>query len=216
LVDNALPRIAGKKEPAMLPSPSCRRQSADLVRLARSLGAAALLLLAPAAGAVAQTAPFLDDFEGEREYNRYPLRTLRHWTIVDSVDLKTERSMPSICRDTGTCIDLVGTSGLTTGGITSKSSFAVGTYLIGFRLYGSGRNEAGEAAETGGVAGRIQVNLGARSIYARNDIPSDFSDFVVLRVYGSGKLGFLAEGAAANIGPLVDNVVVIRLGPVGP
>jgi hypothetical protein len=200
----------------MLSSPSCRQHSKALARLARSLGAAALLLFAPAAGAVAQTAPFLDDFEGEREYNRYPVRTLRHWTIVDSVDLKTERGMPPLCRDTGTCIDLVGTSGLTTGGLTSKASFAAGTYLIGFRLYGSGRDAAGEGAESGGVTGRIQVNLGARTIYARNDIPSDFSDFVVLRVYGSGRLSFLAEGAAANIGPLLDNVVVLRLGPVGP
>ena len=61
--------------------------------------------------------PFLDDFEGENESSRYPVRYLRNWTIIDSVDLKTERLVPPICHSTGTCIDLVGTTGLATGGI---------------------------------------------------------------------------------------------------
>jgi hypothetical protein len=158
-----------------------------------------------------QTALFMDDFEGENESSRYPVRFLRHWTIIDSVDLKTERRVPPLCRDTGTCIDLVGTAGLTTGGILSKTSFPPGAYLIGFMLYGSGRDPAGNEIATGGVVGRLQVSLGERSIFANNNIASDHEGFVLMRVRGAGKLRFLAGGAAPDIGPLLDNVVVIRL-----
>jgi hypothetical protein len=200
----------------MLPSSSRPRRVIPFASSTAAMGAAWLLVTASAAVISAHAAPFLDGFEGEREYNRYPVRTLHNWTIIDSVDLKTERSMPPLCHDTGTCIDLVGTTGLTSGGLVSKTSFSAGTYLIDFLLYGSGRDAAGEGIGADGVTSQIQVSFGARSIYANNDIASDFSDFVLLRVYGSGKLKFLVGGDVANIGPLVDNVLVIRLGAIGP
>ncbi len=200
----------------MLASPSRHPGPTGLVRLARAVGIGWLLLAAAGAAVTVRADPFLDDFEGEREYTRYPVKSLRNWTIIDSVDLTIERSSPPLCRHTGTCIDLVGTSGATTGGLLSKTSLPAGTYLIGFQLYGSGRTATGDAAAADGVATRIQVSFGARSIYANNAIPSDFSDFVLLRVYGSGKLRFEAGSDAADVGPLLDNVLALRLGPVGP
>ena len=180
---------------------------------------AAALTLAAWAGPAHATGPtfmLLDDFEGDQEVNRYPIRALRNWTIIDSVDLKTERTMPPLCRDTGTCIDLIGTTDQTSGGLVSKTSFPAGTYLLGFMLYGSGRDPTGATIAGDGVGGQIQVSLGARSVYANTAIPSDFAQFVMLRVRGSGKLTFRAAGAAPNIGPLLDNVVLIRLGAPAP
>ena len=180
--------------------------------------AAALTLAALAAPAQATGPTFmlLDDFEGDQEINRYPIRALRNWTIIDSVDLKTERTMPPLCGSTGTCIDLIGTTDQTSGGLLSKTSYPVGTYLLGFMLYGSGRDITGATTPGDGIGGQIQVSFGARSVYANNDIPSDFAQFVVLRVHGSGKLRFRAVGGAPNIGPLLDNVVLIQLGTPAP
>ena len=181
-----------------------------LSALAAAVVAAGAMLL-PSPGFASQATLFMDDFEGENESSRYPVRFLRHWTIIDSVDLKAERRVPPLCRDTGTCLDLVGTSGLATGGILSKASYPPGAYLIGFMLYGSGRDAAGNEVATGGVPTRLQVSFGERSIYANNNIASDHEGFVLLRVRGSGRLRFLAGGAVPDVGPLLDNVVVLRL-----
>jgi hypothetical protein len=180
----------------------------------RALGVAALLVWSSGLPLSANADTFLDDFEGENESSRYPVRHLRHWTIIDSVDLKTERLVPPICHSTGTCIDLVGTTGLTTGGIMSRTSYPLDTYIIGFNIYGSGRDATGSESAGEGVVSRIQVSFGDRSIYANNNIASNFERSIVLRVRGSGKLRFLAGGAVTNIGPLVDNVLIIPLNSV--
>jgi hypothetical protein len=185
--------------------------------LAGIVGTTILLLLSQGTTAPAAAEQFVEDFEGENESSRYPVRFLRNWAIIDSVDLKTERRDPDLCRDTGTCIDLIGTADLTTGGIQSKASYPQGTYLIGFMLYGSGRDAQGDDIATGGVAGRLQVSFGSRSIYANNNIASDLAQLILMRVRGAGKLRFLAGGEAPNIGPLLDNVIVVDLGDVtGP
>jgi hypothetical protein len=57
------------------------------------------------------------------------------------------------------------------------------------------------------------VSLGGTSIYANNHIASDFVQFVVLHVRSSGKLRFLGGGEVANIGPVVDNVLVVHANP---
>ena len=54
------------------------------------------------------------------------------------------------------------------------------------------------------------MSLGSQSIYARNNIPSGFQQFVVLRVRGAGKLKFQGTGQVPNIGPLVDNILILR------
>ena len=181
------------------------------------VGTTMLLHSSPGAISPAAADQLVEDFEGENESSRYPVRFLRNWAIIDSVDLKTERRDPNLCRDTGTCIDLIGTANLTTGGIVSKVSYPQGTYLIGFTLYGSGRDPDGNDIVTGGISGRLQVSFGSRSIYANNNIASEFAQLILMRVRGAGKLRFLAGGDAPNIGPLLDNVMVIDLGDVtGP
>lgn len=160
----------------------------------------------------ASATQFLDDFEGDGEVTRIPAPTLRHWNVITSVDLLTESNAP-LCRLSGSCIDLVGTGGSRTGGVVTKQSFPVGDHVIGFFLYGSGRDRTGAAVPSGGTVSRIQVSLGARSIYANNNIASDFQKFVVLHVRGSGKLKFQGTGEVAGIGPILDNALVLPSGP---
>lgn len=153
---------------------------------------------------------FLDDFEGNGEVSQLPAAALHNWNIITSVDLNTETLVPNFCHQSGTCIDLVGTAGAQTGGITSKQTWPVGDYIIGFYLYGSGRNAVGGAVASGGTVSRIQVSFGSKSIYANSHIASDLQKFVVLYVRGSGKLKFLGAGSVANIGPLLDNVFILH------
>ncbi len=138
----------------------------------------------------------LDDFEGETPSN--PVDTLRRWDIIETVDVTIDD--PPACRRTGQCLDLVGTSDINTGGIVSKRSFADGTYTVAFQLYGSLRD----------TIDKVRVFFANKLIYSNNQITSDFSRFVVIRnVSGPGKLKFIGIGQVANIGPLVDNVVVL-------
>lgn len=209
-----VPRRQRRHRMAAAPDPTPRRL---WLGLAGTIGTTMLLLSSPNAISPAAADQFVEDFEGENESSRYPVRFLRNWSIIDSVDLKTERRDPELCRDSGTCIDLIGTANLTTGGILSKVSYRQGTYLIGFMLYGSGRDTDGNDIATGGVSGRLQVSFGSRSIYANNSIASEFAELILMRVRGAGKLRFLAVGEVPNIGPLLDNVMVIDLGDVtGP
>ena len=62
---------------------------------------------------------------------------------------------------------------------------------------------------SGGTSSRIQVSFGGKSIYANNNIASSFAKFVVLHVRGSGKLRFLGRGQVPDIGPLLDNVLIV-------
>ena len=160
----------------------------------------------------AHASQFLDDFEGDGEVSQVPATSLRNWDIITSVDLIGEEVQPPFCHLSGSCIDLVGTAGAKTGGIITKRSWPVGDYQVGFFLYGSGRNSTGGGVASGGTVSRIQVSFGGRSIYANNNIPSNFDKFIVVHVRGSGKLRLLGTGAVANIGPQVDNVLVLPAG----
>lgn len=191
---------------AMAGQPRCSR-----VGSAKLLAAALLAvtgLMRPA-----QATQFLDDFEGDGEVSQIPAISLHHWNIISSVDLKTESYPQPLCHDTGSCIDLVGTVGATTGGLISKRSYPLNNYTIGFFLYGSGRDRAGAAVGTGGTVSRLQVSFGGSSIYVNKAIGSDFAKFIVVRVRGAGKLQFLAGGEIADIGPLLDNVLIIPITP---
>ena len=183
------------------------------LRWARRDAIALVVALASTSGlpSAAHATQFLDDFEGDDEVSQIPASSLRNWNIITSVDLLTESNAP-LCRLSGSCLDLVGTGGSRTGGVVTKQSFPVGDHVIGFFLYGSGRDRNGAAVAAGGTVSRIQVSLGARSIYANNNIASDFQRFVVLHVRGSGKLKFLGTGEVAGIGPVLDNALVLPAG----
>ena len=170
--------------------------------------AGAAIMLA-ASGSTA-SANFLEDFEGDGEVSQIPAPSLRNWDIIESVDLKSDDNPAQLCHSSGACIDLVGTSGSDRGGIISKEIFETADFTVGFFLYGSGRDETGALVSSGGTVSRVQVSLGNVSIYARNNIPSDFQKFVVVHVRGAGKLQFLGVGQAPNIGPLVDNITILR------
>ena len=163
----------------------------------------------------ANATPFLEDFEGDGDISQTPVSSLRNWNIINSVDLQTESYPLLLCHLSGACIDLVGTTGVRTGGIISKRTYPSGTYEIGFFLYGSGRDGSGNAVGSGGTVSRIQVSLGSKSIYANNNMRSNFDKFVVVRVRGSGKLKFIGTGEVSNIGPILDNVVIIPLSVSG-
>ena len=160
-----------------------------------------------------QAPRFLDDFEGHGEVSQVPATALRNWDIITSVDLQTEGYDPPLCHASGSCIDLVGTADASSGGIVTKQSHRLRDYIIGFYLYGSGRDQTGAATSSGGTVSRLQVSLGGRSIYANNNIASDFVKFIVLRVRGSGKLKFLGRSEAPNIGPNVDNIFIVPANP---
>lgn len=199
-----------RRRAARRATPRARHAAHGLV-LRSMLG---LVLALPAAAALPRLAwatQFLDDFERDGEVTELPAPSLRNWNIITSVDLLTESDAP-LCRLSGSCIDLVGTAGVRTGGVVTKRSFPVGDHVIGFFLYGSGRDRAGAAVAAGGTVSRIQVSLGAQSIYANNNIASDFEKFVVLHVRGSGKLKFLATSEVVDIGPILDNPLVLPEG----
>ena len=171
-----------------------------------------MLMAASGAVGAAHATQFLDDFEGDGEVSQ-PATSLRNWEIITSVDLVTESNAPSFCHESGSCIDLVGTAGAPSGGILGKRSWPLGDYLVGFFLYGSGRSPNGSAVSSGGTSSRIQVSFGGKSIYANNHIPSNFAKFIVLRVRASGKLRFLGTGQVPDIGPLLDNVLIVPAHP---
>ena len=176
------------------------RRPHRLLGLLVAVASAAIMLAASGSTA---SANFLEDFEGDGEASKFNA-SLRHWNTIESVDLV------HACHSSGACIDLVGTTGSVRGGIISKESFTTANYLVGFFLYGSGRSGTGEAVASGGTVSRVQVSLGSQSIFARNNISSNFQQFVVLRVRGAGKLKFQGTGQVPNIGPLVDNIVILR------
>ena len=183
------------------------------LRWARRDAIALVVALASTSGlpSAAHATQFLDDFEGDDEVSQIPASSLRNWNIITSVDLLTESNAP-LCRLSGSCIDLVGTGGATAGGIVTKETWPIGDYVVGFFLYGSGRDQTGAAVASGGTVSRIHVKFGALSIYANNHIASDFQKFVVLHVHGSGKLKFLGTGEVAGIGPVLDNALVLPAG----
>jgi hypothetical protein len=185
-------------------------KSRRVQRLPRSLVAAAGAAIILAASGSAARANFLEDFEGEGEVSQIPAPSLRNWDIIESVDLKSEDNSAQLCHSSGACVDLVGTSGSVRGGITSKEIFETSNYIVGFFLYGSGRDDTGALVASGGTVSRVQVSLGNVSIFAHNNVPSDFQRFVVVHVRGSGKLQFLGTGQVPNIGPLVDNITILR------
>jgi hypothetical protein len=192
-------------------TPRARRSGHRLARRG-AIALATALASGSVLPAPAHATRFLDDFEGDGETSQVPALSLRNWDIITSVDLMTESSVPPFCHLSGSCIDLVGSVGANTGGIVTKESWPLGDYLVGFFLYGSGRDGAGGAVPSGGTVSRIRVHFGPQLIYAKNDIPSDFERFVVVRVRGSGKLRFEASGGAVNIGPLLDNALVLPAG----
>jgi hypothetical protein len=154
------------------------------------------------AAAPAGATGFLDDFEADMPAQ--PVAALRNWNIVQSVDVLAD--FPALCRDTSTCVDLVGTSGINSGGIVTKQSFAPHTYTVAFQLYGSNR----DALAGQGTIDKIRVYFGDTLIYANNRVTSELARFVVIRnVQGTGKLRFVGIGQIIGVGPLVDNVVVL-------
>ena len=179
-----------------------------------AVATATMLMAASGAVGAAHATQFLDDFEGDGEVSQIPATApLRNWAIITSVDLNTESNAPSFCHDSGSCIDLVGTAGAPSGGILGKRSWPLADYLVGFFLYGSGRSPNGSAVSSGGTSSRIQVSFGGKSIYANNNIASNFAKFIVLRVRASGKLRFLGTGQVPDIGPLLDNVLIVPAHP---
>ena len=193
---------------------SSKEKQSVLTRIPANVAGVMVGLVFMALTSAANASDFMDDFEGDGEVSQIPASSLRNWEIVDSIDLQTENLF--LCHSSGTCIDLVGTIGAKTGGIISKKTYPFGTYEIGFFLYGSGRDGSGKnVVGSGGIVSRIQVNLGSKSIYAHKNLPSNFEKFVVVRVRGSGKLKFIGGGEVGNIGPVLDNVVIIPLSVSG-
>ena len=189
------------------------RYTSPWAKVSSAITVAAVLLSASVFSATADAKQFLDDFEGDGEITQIPAASLRNWDIITSIDLQTESYNPPLCHLSGSCVDLVGTAGSKTGGIISKLTYPDQVYMVGFFLYGSGRNSTGEAVSSGGTVSRLQVSFGSRSIYANNNIPSDFGKFVTLRVRGSGKLKLLGGGEVIDIGPIVDNILIVPINP---
>jgi hypothetical protein len=190
--------VRGRSSPRRL-GPGGKRGSGTLLATLATIAVACQIA---GAATPASATGFLDDFEGDTPAQ--PAAALRHWNIVQSVDLLAD--FASLCRDTSKCVDLVGTSGATSGGIATKRSFAPGSYTVAFQLYGSNRG----ASSGQGTIDKVRVYFGDRLIYVNNRLPSNFTRFVNIRnVQGPGKLRFVGIGQEIGIGPLVDNVVVL-------
>ncbi len=101
------------------------------------LAAAVVLSLGTAASAA--TVVLQDDFDygTTTVLSIGPNFLLPNWTSTPTLDyIATGSGFSALCRGTGGCIDLDGSSG-TAGLLASATSFAAGTYQLSYELFGS-------------------------------------------------------------------------------
>ena len=110
--------------------------------------------------ASAATVVLNDDFNyGVDDYLNISDPFLRpNWTVTPTLDyLGTSGLFTGLCRGTGGCLDLDGSTN-NAGVLTSVMSFAAGTYDLAIQLFGNGRGAADDSVTI--TLGTYSVTLG--------------------------------------------------------
>lgn len=161
------------------------------------LAAAALLSLGTAASAA--TVVLEDDFDygPTSVLSIGPNFLLPKWTSTPTLDyLATGSNFGNLCRNTGGCIDLDGSSG-NAGQLASADSFAAGTYELSYLLFGSLR----------GTTESVTISMGSWSEVV-SLASADILSVSGLRFTTSGGALSFQNSGGDNIGAVLSSVTL--------
>ena len=166
----------------------------------RYLLAAAAAAMMIAGSASAATVVFSDDFDGYASGNVLNVGAnffAPNWTTTPTLDYIVDNSYGNLCRGTGACVDLDGSTG-NSGLLSTMMSFAAGTYEIAYQLFGSAR----------GDTNTVTITLGDQSLVLSNIASgADVSGVWTVTTGAVGALSFQNAGGD-NIGAVLSSVSV--------
>lgn len=162
------------------------------------LTAAAAMMMTGAASAA--TVVFSDNFDGYAANNVLNVGAnffAPNWTTTPTLDYIVDNAHGNLCRGTGACVDLDGSTGHS-GILTSVMNFAAGTYQIAFELFGNSRGSAADS---------VTIRLGNQSLVLSGIASADDASQVWTVTTTGGLLSFENAGGD-NIGAVLSSVTV--------
>lgn len=166
-------------------------------------GVIALAMLAAPLTASAATVVLTDDFngygDGVNALNVAADFFAPNWTTTPTLDYIVDNAYGNLCRGTGACVDLDGST-LNSGILASVLSFGPGSYSLSYQLFGNGRD--------GRQTDSVTISLGSES-FTISDIAydADVSGTWVFATSTAGVLSFQNAGGD-NVGAVLSSATL--------
>ncbi|MEO8242361.1 MAG: VPLPA-CTERM sorting domain-containing protein [bacterium] len=119
------------------------------------------------------------------------------WVTTPTLDYIVTNNYGNLCRGTGACIDLDGSTNHA-GVLTTVANFAAGTYDLAIQLFGNGR---------GGSNDSVTITLGTFVLTLNNIASGDDVSQTVHFTTTGGSLSF-ANAGGDNIGAVLSSVTL--------
>ena len=164
------------------------------------LASALALALGLSGAASAATIVFADDFDGYGSSNVLNIGAnflAPNWTTTPTLDYIVDNYYGNLCRGTGACIDLDGSTHHS-GTLSSVISFAAGTYELAFELFGNGRGYGDDS---------VTITLGNAVLVLANIASGDDRSQVWTFTTNGGALIFQNAGGD-NVGAILSSVTL--------
>jgi hypothetical protein len=158
----------------------------------------AAVLTGALAGTASSAVVLADDFDGYSATNVLNVAAgffAPKWTTTPTLDYIVNNQFGNLCRGTGACVDLDGSS-KNSGQLQSVANFAAGQYELTFELFGNSR---GAAADT------VTITLGSFVLVLSNIASGDDVSQTVSFTTTGGQLTFQNAGGD-NIGAVLSSV----------
>lgn len=166
-----------------------------------NLVAAAVLAFGVGGAAQAATVVLTDNFDGYgtgvNVLNVGPAFFGPKWTTTPTLDYIVDNAYGNLCRGTGACVDLDGSTN-NSGILASAMSFAAGTYELVFELFGNSR---------GGSDDEVTITLGDQVLVLSNIASGDDVSGSWTFTTTGGVLSFENTGGD-NIGAVLSSVTL--------
>ena len=164
----------------------------------RTLLATAALGLGLTGAASASTVVFSDDFDGYAAgdvLNVGPSFFAPNWTTTPTLDYIVTNDYGNLCRSTGACVDLDGSTN-NSGLLSTVMNFAAGTYQLAFELFGNSRGYGPDM---------VTITLGNQSLVLSNIASGDDVSQTWTFTTTGGALTFQNDGGD-NVGAVLSSV----------
>ena len=165
-----------------------------------SLIAAGVLAIGLGGAAQAATVMLTDDFDGYAPgdvLNVGPNFFGPLWTTTPTLDYIVTNAFGNLCRSTGACVDLDGSTN-NSGILASVQVFAAGTYELAFELFGNSR---------GGSDDQVTITLGNQVLVLSNIASADDVSQTWTFTTTGGVLSFENTGGD-NIGAVLSSATL--------
>lgn len=167
----------------------------------KNIIAAAVLGLSMTSAVSAATLVLQDDFEygAVDVLNIGPNFLAPNWTAGPTLDYIITNGFGNLCRGTGGCIDLDGSTN-SSGLLSSVIVFAAGTYELAFELFGNSRGAGPDS---------VTITLGSWSTTISNILSGDdVSTIVPLTFTTTGGALTFQNAGGDNIGAVLSSVTL--------